>query len=162
MWTRWQGPPGPRNQLMAGAIRQGVRQEHVIVHLGTQASCLKGIGAVDVHPLVDAHHEVLLVDGLPIPHPVAKVLEADARIPLEGKGAAAVGPAVVLLDQGVGQIEVVQRHERLYPMPKEAVYDLVIDGKARGVHRSVTRGHDARRYALSPSCVMSSMSSRQR
>ena len=96
------------HQLVAGVDSQSVGEEHVVVHLGTHPVSFPLVIGVDVHAVVDADHQILLVDDLPVFDAVAKGTEADPCIALKGVGAVAAFPAVVLLDQRIGQVEVVQ------------------------------------------------------
>ena len=118
-------------------------QEHVIVHLCPQAVGFPIVIGIDVHPVVDADHQVLFVDHLPVLDPVAKCLEADPCIALKRIGAGAIFPAVVLFHQGVGQVKVIEGHQGLDALLDEVVNHLLIEGNAFGVHIPIPIGNDA-------------------
>ena len=92
---------------MAGIDRQRMTQEHMVIHLGTHAVCFPFVLSVDIHTVVDTDHQVLLVDHLPVFYPVSESLIADPRITLKSEGTVSALPAIVLLYQSVGQIEMV-------------------------------------------------------
>ena len=57
--------PAAFNEIVAGIDRLGMGNEHMVVHLRTDLFLLMRIRLIQVHALIHAHHQVLLVMDLP-------------------------------------------------------------------------------------------------
>ena len=128
---------------MAGIDCQRMAQKHVIIHLSTHTIGFPVVLGVDIHTVVDADHQVLLIDHLPVFYTVSEGLVADTGVTLKGKGAVPALPAIVLLNQCVRQVKMIQSYEGLDALFKQVVDHTVIEIDALLVHLAISVRNNA-------------------
>ena len=100
---------------------------------GDRGSRVAPPGSVRADAVAMVRGDPRFIDGRDAPDPVAEPLRHDRGVIGERQGGGTGRPAARILER-LGQIPVVQRHERRDPVPEQLVDEPVVEVEARLVH----------------------------